>query len=419
MALESPMPLTSTQALLLACLRVDVPQSDGAVLERLDEQAWRDLLALATIQRVRPLVRRRLLALGGSAVVPHAVWRELESACLDIASLNLRLHVNCAAIVAALAAKQIPVIVLKGMHVASAIYGNIALREIGDIDLMVPREHLERAVAVVTEMGFQPLRPFSVELDAAANRHVSRLRRGRTIVELHWNITEPEWPFRIESALLWNNAVPWQFAGDHACTLSDEDAVLHLCMHASYQHWFEFGLRSLHDAAEIANRRGGELRWALVRQRAIDWRWTRGVYLALVLARDLLGAKVPDDVLVELRPEEMPLDVLESARAQVLLGFDGPSRIKPAIAALSRSRGIREGARHVYERIFLTRAALERHYPGRTASTFGRWRCYLQRASELLRSYSGTAFHALRRDEHVVSFADRQHRVRTYLDDAT
>jgi hypothetical protein len=49
---------------------------------------------------------------------------------------------------------NIPVILLKGAHLAQFVYGNIALRLMSDIDLLVKKEDLGCACAIIIKYGY-------------------------------------------------------------------------------------------------------------------------------------------------------------------------------------------------------------------------------------------------------------------------
>ena len=208
------------------------------------------------------------------------------------------MQVQLAELATALTAESIPVVVLKGAYLAHIVYPSLALRDMQDIDLLVPREHLDRVTAVALARGYTPLRPFLVEQEAAAMHHLTRLEKPDALsIEIHWNITTPNQIYSINPTILWTHAVPVQIAGSGVLGLSAEHLLLHLCAHVSYQHGFEFWIRSLVDIATTIHRFDGELDWQFVEHQCRAWSWQRGVHLTLYLARELLGAAVPNDLL--------------------------------------------------------------------------------------------------------------------------
>ena len=192
------------RAFLLASLHEDPGKLDQASLESLDDVTWDRVFALASVQRVRPLVYQRLIEGELEARIPSRVWTGLREAAQRTARQNLRALSDLASIARALEADGIGMIVLKGAHLAAAIYSNPALREMVDVDVLVRREHLTRSVEVLIARGYTPLRPFLVESDVAFRHHITRLMKpGTARVEIHWNITSPNLPYSIVPEPSW------------------------------------------------------------------------------------------------------------------------------------------------------------------------------------------------------------------------
>ena len=349
---------TPAGQLLLDCLHQAPTRLDPERLARLSPDEWADLLALAAAQYVRPLVLRRLTHNDLRAFVPADVLASLKQACQLVATRGLTFHAELVGLAARLAAAGIPVIALKGMHVATAVYGNPGLREMGDIDLLVRREHLAQATSTLLSSGYHAPEPFDADAHAALHHHVGGLRNARGIlVELHWNLSEPGRPYSIDPAELWDRAEPLRIGGSGCLALSREDLLLHLCLHQAYVHRFEFGIRSLCDLAELLRAFPDDRHWQIVRDRARAWHWWRGVNLTLRLAHDLLGA-LPCPRFEGDHPGEMTPALLDSAAVHTLLG---PSDVNLP-EGFVRARAGQQGA--VEKREFPARGLSE---PGRTA----------------------------------------------------
>lgn len=401
---------------LLACLHQEPNRLDEAALYAIDDAGWDRVLALATAQRVRPLLHRRLAGRNLRALVPERVWQALRQASWQTATRTLRLQANMAALARALAADDIPVIVLKGAYLAHDIYGNAALREMNDLDILVRQEHLQLAVDVLVAHGYKPSRPFSVDLHTIVSHHVTRLMKpGTAGVEIHWNITTPNQIYSIDPADLWLRAVPVQIGGIAMFALSPEDLLLHLCLHTSYQHRFEFGLRPFCDIAATIRRFQSEISWHDVQRRSREWKWGRGVHLALYLANDLVGAAVPAEVLAVLTATDYDADMVETARAQVFAEKAELDGMGQEFARLREDGSLRARVCHLCRRIFVSRSNLGAIYAvDPHSSTIALF--YAVRVRDLMRRYGGMAMRLLWKGEpELVSIAERKNRLRKWL----
>ena len=191
----------------------------------------------------------------------------------------------------------VPVIVLKGAHLASVVYPDPSLRSMLDVDLLVDQNGSRARGHASSSQRVPPGRGRPTDdgpLSDFAN-HLPRFFQALPpAVELHWKLAANDPATENDH---WNRAVPVRLAGVDTLGLCPEDLLLLVCAHACYSHRFMFGLRPICDIAEIVRHFGKTMVWADVLERARQHRWHRGVHLMLRLANEMLGAAVPDAVL--------------------------------------------------------------------------------------------------------------------------
>jgi hypothetical protein len=349
--------------LLIDCLKRDGSEFDAVRLSSLSPEGRQALLTLATTQRVRALLWHRLRQKGLDKTVPMAAAEALREASRRNTLHNLRYYGELRLLLSALKPEGIPLIVLKGIFLADAVYGNIGLREMNDIDVLARPADLARIADILTGMGYTPLQPICADITLNVNQHLPRMvKNGHAAFEIHWNLTPPGESYSIDPGGLWERAVPVQIAGCEALALAPEDLLLHICYHTSYHHQFAFGLRPSCDIAETINRFGYALDWQTIAELAVCQGWQRGVYLALRLARELAGADVPADILARLRPADMTEAVLETARAQVFTDKSLAISVPVPFAELLESRRFWDKIRIFRRRVFLPKAVIASIY---------------------------------------------------------
>lgn len=350
--------------LLLACLHEDETRLNVSRLGRLSDAEWTALVSSAGCHRVRPLLYRRLLAAGVRPHVPRAVFDTLGDACRRITFRNLRGTSELAAVARTLQDAGIRVIVLKGAYLAPGVYGDPALREMNDLDIMVPKRDLPRAFATIQTCGYAPVAPATLVVRSEIRQDAPPLvKQGSMPIELHWTITPPLEPYAIEADELWTRTTRTTIGGVVIEALSTEDLLLHLCAHASYHHQFELGLRPFCDIARLVDVHHETLRWDLVVERVHRWQWSRGVFLAFDLAVRLVGAKIPGSVLESLRPTPMEPAIVETAIAHTLAREKPGRLLSTHVVRVASREPLSVRGRHVLERIFLHRSELALEYP--------------------------------------------------------
>jgi hypothetical protein len=399
------------------CLR---PQAHGLLAATLAELSDSDLIALAAAarrQRVTTLVWDRLHRHGLVSDMPPAATEAFASDARRSAQQVLQLHAELGRILERYASLGIPVILLKGAHLGTAVYETVAQRHLGDLDLLIRRDHLAAAAAALRSLGYESARNSPIAVDITVRNHLPRFVRPPVgAVELHWNLTSPNQPRAIDPAALWARARPIRMAGAPALVLSAEDVMLHACLHTSYQHLFGFGVRSLCDVAMLATSPAIAIDWDVLAARATSWGWNRGVYLTLALARNLLGVEVPDATMKTLMPEAVDSEIQDLAVARL---FSDPGDVKTVIGVsrLAAPRGFRPLVRHLRERVFVDLDELACIYGiSVEAARRRRVRIYLARFWNLVHRHGGTVAHFwLRPNTALAESARAEQRLREWL----
>jgi|WetSurMetagenome_2_1015567.scaffolds.fasta_scaffold25747_2 hypothetical protein len=378
---------------LLRCLSVG---RKPLAASRLPSADWPDVVALAADHYLTPLLYSRLKQSDAQACVPADVWEGLQRAYRASAVRSMVLYGKLRKVLQRLHDSGIKVIVLKGAYLAEAVYSDVALRPMVDIDLLVPKAELSRAQAILRDMGAGQQQVVNTESRDRQRLHLAQVLIRDLLVEIHWTITLPIGPVKVDSTGLWDRARPVTIAGVEVLALSPEDLLLHLCLHVCYQHFLEEGLRPFCDIAQTILRFRGEIDWPQVVARAREWGASRYVCLALHFARSMLGADVPDAVLEQLVPDGLGQGILEAARESVLVR-KGYGQSMPLFDLLG-AESFGDKVRLVWERVFLSRTEMAETYP-ESRNSRHLYLYYALRLRDVIRTYWS---HTFRRGQVMV-----------------
>jgi hypothetical protein len=308
----------------------------------------------------------------------------------------------------------IPVIALKGAHLAEVVYGNIALRPMGDVDLLVRKTDLSRVEGKLLETGYGPPERPSIEEQCEKSQHLVGFAKQDTfLIEIHWNIECPTSPFTIEVDGLWKRARPAAIAGVNVLVLSLEDLVLHLCLHASFHHTFCIGLRPLCDISETIRHYRDEIDWKQVQLRSQQWGVEKCVYLTLKVARELLGATVPDDLMKAIKPSDFDERFMGLAKEQIFPNTVETGKVltlSPNVAQLWGSKRLLDKAGLFFRKIFLSPEVMARIYPA-SSDSIRIYFYYPVRIKDLLLQHGRQVWRLLRRDEGMTALARQENNI--------
>ncbi len=367
---------------LLGLLRTADEDAAAAAVAQLPPQAWDAILDLALRHGVAALLQRALRSSGRLAQLAQPVRARLDQASRAVALDNLRNYGQFRRIATALTERGIPLIALKGLHLAELVYRDISLRPMADLDILVPHAQVDAAVAALAALDYE------LSTKAAGGYDVSLTHRSLdTLVEIHWTLATPEEPYAPPIEDIWRSAVPAMLGDAQAQVMSPEFLLLHVCAHLAYHHLFALDLRALCDIAEIV-RAYPDLDWDVVVDQGRRHGWERGVAAALRLARDHLGAAVPAGALAAIGGDRLEPALLDDALEQLgtMVDLPGEMRFAPNLMALSGATGARAKIEIIWTRIFLPRAELARIY-GIPGQSLQMPLLYARRLLDLLRSY--------------------------------
>jgi len=340
---------------------------------------WRELVDVAIANSVHPLLAQRVL----TRELPPAIAAELRTYQAETVYRNTQRLRDFSEIVLAMQAKDVPVIALKGMHLTPLVYRNLGARRMVDLDLLVPPQRLEDAVAALRSIGYDstPFRLVPNDPVPYFSYTVPPFRRENSSdVDLHWHIHNLRSGASINVPEFWEHSVPARIGTVDVRVLANEDLLLHVAEHATYAHRCEISVRACFDVAEIVSKL--PLDWDAVVDRARRWSIAPGTYLILRLARELTGAMVPDEVLAALEPPQFDERLLHIA-------CRGRGHIR-ASRRLRSARGPLQKLKTASQLFFISRYELADLYRVRRTSPLV-YGLYVVRAFRMLRRWRDVA----------------------------
>ncbi len=271
---------------------------DGCLQAALSEPfCWKCVERKANYHSVMPLVAYALKKYGGD-LVPQELREQFQQRLLLTARTNMLWLQEWRRILLAFEAAGIPVISLKGPAFALLAYGNIALREFTDLDLLVKPGDVSKARDALVREGYQLRFHMASDSDAAlfrsGNRQLDFVNSEHgTLIDLHWGALHEMFSFQLPVDQLFEAAQVEHTEGISFLSLSSEHLLLYLCAHGTKHCWLN--LRWLCDlACHVWAAQG--LNWEV----CIHWAEVANCDLvlkhSLLLAQQVLGLELPSAV---------------------------------------------------------------------------------------------------------------------------
>jgi hypothetical protein len=304
-------PLRPEDELLLCAARTCTNPEITARMKSLMqlEMDWKRLLAAARWHGLVPLLYTHLQS-ACAEEMPESILLKLGRQFMLNAARNLSMTAELVRILALLEDHGIPALPYKGPLLAESIYGDVALRQFEDLDILVPESKVAEAEALLRQQGYQMALELPQDRMAAYCRmkhEIPYLHPGKSIlIELHWKFSPIFFHFPIDMERLWRRTEWITLAGSRVRSLSKEDALLILCANGSRHLWEKLELVSA--VAEML-KVYPEMNWEYLFGLARDLRSEQVLLLGLLISHNLFNTEIPEPAVQRIRTDK-PLRIL-------------------------------------------------------------------------------------------------------------
>jgi len=286
-------PLETEWSLLrVACAELPEEEKTARIRGLLDSQVhWNALVSLAEHHGLQPILAHSLLNFAGH--VPAEALTTLKGAYQANLHRVLLLSSEFVRIADRLSQAGIEFIPYKGLALAETVYGDIALRQSGDIDLLIHATDLKRVREVAAEISYTPHVRLSEDEEAAYLKSGYECAfdgaAGRNLLEVQWATQPHFYAVDLDVEGLFGRARTVRGAGLEVKALAAEDLFVVLALHAAKHVWGR--LIWLCDLGRIGNL--PTLNWKLIGDQARGLGVVRILRVTLLLAQKLLGSTFP------------------------------------------------------------------------------------------------------------------------------
>jgi len=249
------------------------------------------LIDLAYQHAVLPLLYRTIKALSPT----HVLVNNLKPYYIHTTQKNIAMGVELLNITALLEKHNIEVLSFKGLSLAQMMYGDIGLRQFGDLDLLIHAKDREKMITLLEKNVYHPeitLKKQSRETFFGAVNVLGFYSPTKTLIEIHWELLSKNYAILWSEDRLWRNPKTITIHKQNIKTLDSTTTLLYLCTHGS-KHLFS-RLSWLCDIDRTLNK--SEIVWQEVRTEAKELGITRMLLLSLSLSHSLLDTPLPKEI---------------------------------------------------------------------------------------------------------------------------
>ena len=305
--------------LLLSCckkeIRREVQNNLSGMLGHID---WNVFLEKARRESISSLVFRRLPeVVAGDTIIPTRITEELKKDYYAVAGRNCVILEELGRVLDALDNAGLSAMVLKGAALCETVYGNPALRSMSDVDLLIRKKDVYAADCTLRSIGYfssdiQAIDPSVAPGDCLTSLAYRSSSRNSPCFHVHWHFVNSTIPnsaliSHIDMKHIWHDAQTARIAGRQTLAMAPHHLFIHLAEHSLRVRHSLSKLSFLCDINEAAGFYGESVDWDLLIRESKRFKLHCLVYIPLYFAVEFLDARIPEDIILRLRPKRFGL----------------------------------------------------------------------------------------------------------------
>ncbi len=278
----------------MACISLDTAKEEriGEILSH--DLDWEALSLQASRQGVFPLFYRRIKSAGENLIPPAELLR-LKKSFIANAHFNLHMAQRLLWLADLFSAAGINFIPLKGPILAAQAYGDLDMRQFGDLDLLIKKEDVAAAYTLLSKNEYVPKDEIDfgqLRLLLDSDHHLLFTQNGDNL-EVHWDIAPPGFIFPLNIRQFWQELDTVRILEKDFRILTAENTILLACLHGTKHHWNKLNL--IADLSHLIQAYP-DFKWSPLLEKVKQAGFLRSLSLSLLLAEDPGGAKLPSDI---------------------------------------------------------------------------------------------------------------------------
>ena len=307
--------------ILLLCARTQkTPKIKSRIIKLLNEDVdWDYLAQRASQHKLLPLLYWNLKEF--EEEVPEKILKSLKLNFNRNAKNNLLMFGELINLLNLFEKEEVNAIPYKGPLLAISAYNNLVLRQFDDLDIFVDKNNILKVKEILISNGYTP----QFDLNGFKERRFIQSQREYKFFNSETEVNlEIQWQFQGVSFSVSDdlgftdteNIEIIEINNKRISSLSPENMLLVLCIHASGHYWDR--LSWICDVSE------------LIQSKNIDWEYTikkadelgikRLLWVNLFLAVDLLGLNLPNDIIKHLKSKTIQ-NLASKAKKRIFIPY--------------------------------------------------------------------------------------------------
>lgn len=159
---------------------------------------------------------------------------------LNIVKQNMLMTSELLNVIKLLEKNSIEAIAFKGPTLSQSAYGDIALRQYSDLDILIDKKNLKSVYKLLVDNDFQvhiDERFLNNNLFIETNSDISFISNNNILIEVHWKLFRNQFSEKVDLNEITYNTKKVFINNREIKIFSNEVLLVYLCMHGSKHFW--------------------------------------------------------------------------------------------------------------------------------------------------------------------------------------
>lgn len=286
---------------LIACCHTDPSEEDKKFINNTIQNSKfsiQNLLALANAHGILPLVYKTIKKINTDHLLEshNDFLSALKAHYMSIAQRNMLMSAELIRIMKLLEGNGIEALAFKGPVLAQMAYGDITLRQYGDLDILIRPDDLYKGVEILEQNGYASAYPLNKQqfksYSDIAHDYALINQKNYISVELHWRLLSDDFMVDIDTINFFKDTSKVTIQGINLNTLQLEELIIYLCIHGAKHQWER--LEWLVDIAYLTHTQS--INWKRLSELTYQIHSEKMVMSALFLCHNFLKTDFPHQI---------------------------------------------------------------------------------------------------------------------------
>jgi len=308
MQAQQTLPLNHILHILVLCCKSVLTDAEKQLLYTYFQNCSCHLLFHTASQHgVLPLLYHTLLTLFPGTYPTEEIKTELEKLRKQVrylAQKNMFMSAELIKMFRQFQSLDIKVLAFKGPTLAQSAYGDITLRQYGDLDILIKQKDVPKVIALMKKNGYSP----DVHIPKGQTDHLHQLLTtigfdkpsSSMRIEVHWELLSLNYAVTWDTEALWQKTDTVTINRSSLPTLAFEHLLPYICVHGS-KHLFE-RMEWICDIDRIV-RAQPDIDWEKINSHAKHTGIERMYLLGLSLAHRFFDLPLPSSILTKIEQD--------------------------------------------------------------------------------------------------------------------